>query len=158
MKTIHYFILNLLLAVLWIILNREGNIFHFLLGYGIGFFILWAFQYLLKTAAYVRTVKNFVKFVFIFTWLFLRSNLNMVKIILFTPKNKINPSFISYPIHDLSYFEALLMSQLITLTPGSVSTELEKKVLWIHLIDLKDPQQEIQNINNLKNLITGFTR
>jgi len=158
MKTIHYFILNLLLAVLWIILNRKGDVFHFLLGYGIGFFILWAFQYLLKTAVYVRVVKCFVKFVFIFIWLFLKSNLNMVKLILFTPKNKINPSFISYPIQDLSYFEALLMSQLISLTPGSASVNLEKKVLWIHLIDLKDRQQEIQNIINLKHLITGFTR
>lgn len=158
MKTIHYFILNLLLAVFWIILNRQGDVFHFLFGYGIGFFILWAFQYLLKTASYIRTVKCFVKFTITFIWLFLKSNLNMVKIILFTPKNKIKSSFISYPINDLSYFEALLISQLITLTPGSVSVELEKTVLWINLIDVKDQKLDMQNINNLKHLIIGFTR
>lgn len=158
MKTAHCFILNLLLAVLWIILNREADIIHFLVGYGIGFFILWAFQYLLKTSSYVRKVKGFVKFIFVFSWLFLSSNFNMVKLILFTPKNQINPSFISYPVHDLSYFEALLISQFTTLTPGSVSVNLEKAVLQVHLIDLKDLEQAIQNIDRLKHLILGFTR
>lgn len=158
MKTIHYFILNLLLAVLWIILNRKGDVFYFIIGYGIGFFILWAFQSLLKTAAYVRTVKSFIKFIFTFIGLFLNSNWNVVKIILFTPKNKINPSFISYPTQDLTYFEVLLISQIVNLSPGSVTVEIEKTALRIHLIDLKDKHQEIQNLNRLKNLITGFTR
>ncbi len=158
MKPIHYLILNIILAVLWIILNGEADIFNFLLGFGIGFMILWTFQYLLNTSKYVKMARGFVKFIFSFSLMFIKSNLNMVKIILFYYKNKINPSFISYPIQDLTHFEALLLSQFITLTPGSVSVNLEKSVLRVHLIDLKEPERVFKNIDEIKFLILGFTR
>lgn len=158
MKPIHYLILNILLAVLWIILNGEADIFHFLLGFGIGFLILWTFQYLLNAANYVNRAKGFIRFAFSFSLMFLQSNLNMAKIILFYYKNTINPSFISFPIHDLTHFEALLLSQFITLTPGSVSVNLEKAILRVHIIDLKEPEEVFKNIDEIKFLILGFTR
>ena len=158
MKPIHYLILNILLAVLWIILNGEADIFHFLMGFGIGFLILWTFQRLLNTSKYVKMARGFVVFIFIFSLIFIKSNLNMVKVILFYYKNEINPSFVSYPIHELTHFEALLLSQLITLTPGSVSVNLEKSVLLVHIIDLKEPEQVFKSIDEIKFLILGFTR
>lgn len=158
MKPINYLILNILLAVLWIILNGEADIFHFLIGFGIGFLILWTFQYLLNASKYVKMARGFVRFTFIFLLIFIKSNLNMAKIILFYYKNKINPSFISYPIHDLAHFEALLLSQFIALTPGSVSVNLEKSVLRVHIIDLKEPERVFKNIDEIKFLILGFTR
>lgn len=158
MKPIHYLILNILLAVLWMILNGQADISHFLLGFGIGFLILWIFQYLLNASNYVRMARGFVRFLFSFSLMFLKSNLNMAKIILFYYKNTINPSFFSYPIHDLTHFEALLLSQLITLTPGSVSVNLEKSILRVHLIDLKESDHACKNIDEIKSLILGFTR
>lgn len=158
MRTVHYFILNLFLAILWILLNREASVFQFLLGFAIGLLILWASQFLLQTTGYVHKVKGFIRFVFSFARLFFIANLSMVKIILFTPKDKINPSFLSYPIEDLSRFEALLLSQFISLTPGSVSVKFKKPHLWVHLIDLKDKEKAMNSIDELKELILGFTR
>lgn len=158
MKPIHYLILNILLAVLWIILNGEADIFHFLLGFTIGFLILWTFQYLLNASKYIKMANGFVRFIFSFSLIFIKSNLNMAKIILFYYKNTINPAFISYPIHDLTHFEAFLLSQFITLTPGSVSVNLEKSLLRVHIIDLTEPERVFKNIDEIKFLILGFTR
>lgn len=159
MKASHHFLINLFLAIIWIILLRQPNMFQFLLGFGIGWIILWAFQSILNTSSYIQRTKGLVKFLFIFSWLFLKANFNVAKIILFVPKNQIHPAFIAYNIQDLSRFESLLLSQFITLTPGTISVNLEKNLLWIHVLDLKDKQQTIQEIDLfLKHPILKFTR
>jgi len=158
MKATHCFILNLFLAIIWIILNREAGVFQFLLGFGMGFFILFIFQRPLSTAAYVKRIKGFVKFIFVFIFLFISSNVNVAKVIIFYPKKDIVPSFISYPVDDLSHYESLLISQFITLTPGSVSVKLDESELIIHRLNVEDIDQVIANLDKLKYLILGFIR
>jgi multicomponent Na+:H+ antiporter subunit E len=158
MKASHCFIFNLFLGILWIILNGEADIFQFLFGFGIGFAILWTFQHVLNAETYVRRAGGFIRFLCVFIYLFVISNINVARVILFYYKTDISPSYISYSIEDLSKVESILISQFITLTPGSVSVRLGRGELIVHLLNVRDEKKAIANIDRLKRLVIGFTR
>ena len=62
--------------------------------------------------------------------------------------------FIAFPLTVESDFEIALLANLITLTPGTLSVDVseDRKVLYIHCIDVPDPEGTIADIRN------GFER
>ncbi|PIQ42733.1 MAG: hypothetical protein COV52_06440 [Gammaproteobacteria bacterium CG11_big_fil_rev_8_21_14_0_20_46_22] len=58
-----------------------------------------------------------------------------------SPKLSIRPGVIALPIPGDTDLEITLLANLITLTPGSLSLDVspDKKVLYIHSIDIDDP-------------------
>ncbi|MCB1113957.1 MAG: Na+/H+ antiporter subunit E [Chlamydiia bacterium] len=158
MKTTHYLILNLLLAIVWTILIRSATIFQFALGFFLGFLILAVFEYALKSEKYAKRVKGAFYFTFAFLKLFMLSNFEVAWIILSGKSKAVTPAFIRYPVNDMTKFEALLMSQFISLTPGSVSVKLEKDSLHVHLLNMKEEKEAQENFNYLKGIIQRFTR
>jgi multisubunit Na+/H+ antiporter MnhE subunit len=109
----------------------------------------------------MRRLMGLISFIFLFFYLIIKANLNVAKLVLFVPNNKTHPGFLKYSIQDLTFFEVLLLSQCITLTPGTITTKLdwENKSLTIHVLDLVSPQDVIEEIEKkLKEKILEFTR
>jgi multicomponent Na+:H+ antiporter subunit E len=155
------FVMNLILAVVWLILSPQTTLMNFLMGYGIGFILIFLFHRLLNAQSYVKRMFGFVLFILNFLWNFLQSNFSVARIILFVPKNQIHTGFIKYDVSGLRRFEILMLSQLITLTPGTISVELldNYHTLLIHVLDARQPEKIYQSIDKqLKEPFLRFTR
>jgi multicomponent K+:H+ antiporter subunit E len=57
------------------------------------------------------------------------------------PLDRLNPAFIEVPLDIADPFVATLLGSIVSLTPGTVSVEIERerKVLLVHALDVDDP-------------------
>lgn len=65
-----------------------------------------------------------------------------------SPKLKLRPAIIAYPLTVTSDAEITLLANLITLTPGTLSVDVssDRKTLYIHAIDVGDREALIGSI------------
>lgn len=68
------------------------------------------------------------------------STLKVAKVTI-SPKLSIRPGVIALPIPGDTDLEITVLANLITLTPGTLSLDVspDKKVLYVHSIDIADP-------------------
>ncbi|MNR82680.1 Na(+)/H(+) antiporter subunit E1 [compost metagenome] len=77
-----------------------------------------------------------------------RSCLNVSRLILFTPRNKLNSQFIRIPLDMRNPYGLAMLSCLINSTPGTVWVEIlpDSHELALHVFDLHDEQWWIDTI------------
>lgn len=71
-----------------------------------------------------------------------------VAVWIFKSNEKLRPGFLKMPL-DLKNENALvILAQMITLTPGTISLDFspDRKVLWIHVLHTDNPAQSIADI------------
>ncbi|MDR5897998.1 Na+/H+ antiporter subunit E [Halomonas vilamensis] len=71
-----------------------------------------------------------------------------VSLLIWSPKRAPHPGFIEYPLHVQDRLAITLLANTITMTPGTVSTNisLDKSSLLIHALDMSDEQALIRDI------------
>lgn len=64
------------------------------------------------------------------------------------PLDRIRPGFVDVPLDLDDPFVATLLAGIVTLTPGTVSidVDMEKRILSVHALNLPDPAQTIAEI------------
>jgi multicomponent Na+:H+ antiporter subunit E len=136
------FICNLLIAILWLLLSAVPSVGSFATGFIIGFGLLVLFRPVLPPDDYVRRVWAFVRFVLIFAGEFLLSNLGVARTVLFRRTANMEADFVIYDTSGLRPVEVLLLSHLISLTPGTVTVEIAPDYghLLLHVLDATDPE------------------
>ena len=69
------------------------------------------------------------------------ANLQLAYAVLFIRNKDLNPGFLIYDLKGCSKLEMLILSHMITLTPGTTSVYLcaKKQELTIHAFDAKSP-------------------
>ncbi|MCU0800415.1 MAG: Na+/H+ antiporter subunit E [Rhodobacteraceae bacterium] len=101
----------------------------------------------LITAAYwpnqprIRSVPALLSYLLLVLWDIIIANIQVARIILFMPRDKINSAWIAVPI-ELQAPEAIsLLAGTITMTPGTVSADMSScgRVLLIHSLHAPDP-------------------
>lgn len=150
-----------MMGLTWLFLSKDRSTFDLFFGLVLSFGILYVFRSVLSTQAYVRRVVNFFRWLLIFVREFILSNLHVAWIILTRKHDKIEPHWIELDVSDMRFEEMIILSQTITLTPGTCSTELDDKNgrLLVHILDARDPQDVARSIrNNLKQPLLDFTR
>lgn len=154
-------IIHIMMALTWLFLSQDRTMFDLFLGLVLGFVVLYVFQSVLSTSGYIRGVVSLVRWFVIFIREFLVSNLNVAWIILSRRTQSIEPRFIEIDVSDLRLEEAVVLSQTITLTPGTCAVELDldKGKLLIHILDAEDPTEVASSIDkNLRLTLLAFTR
>lgn len=154
-------IIHVLMGITWLFLSQGRTTFDLFFGLVVGFGILYVFQSVLSTQNYVKRVLNLFRWFFIFIREFILSNLHVAYIILFRNNASLEPGFLEMDISDMTFEETILLSQTITLTPGTCATELdhEEGTLLIHILDAADPNQVAKSIRkNLGQPMLDFTR
>ncbi|MCB1118431.1 MAG: Na+/H+ antiporter subunit E [Chlamydiia bacterium] len=123
------------LTLIWLLLSRSHTLFNFIIGYLIGLVILFTFPKILHSRHYLNRTLGFANFLIQFTLTFLKANYAVAKIILFTPST-VRPAFFSYDSSHLTRFELLVLSNCITLTPGTTTTDIspDGKTLTVHAL------------------------
>ncbi|MGF1530475.1 MAG: Na+/H+ antiporter subunit E [Puniceicoccaceae bacterium] len=153
-------LMNLAIAQIWHLL-MGGGVVGLVLGFAFGFVLLRSFKSLLRSDEYVRRLVNFFRFFLVFIRQFVLSNLVLARAILFKNSNTLDPNFFTYSLEGLRRWEIFLLSQCISLTPGTTSVQVSEdfKTLIIHGFDVDEPEVMRREIDEtLKAAILAFSR
>jgi multicomponent Na+:H+ antiporter subunit E len=85
--------------------------------------------------------------VVIFVWELVKSSVRVAVIVL-SPQRDLAPAIVAYPLTVDRDFEITVLANLITLTPGTLSLDVsdDRKTLYIHSIDVPDPDGLVDDI------------
>ncbi|SHI19279.1 Na+/H+ antiporter subunit E [Ferrimonas marina] len=144
-----YFLLNLFLAVAWMLVNGAYSGLDFLIGYGVGYLALALSQPFGLSTSYFKRTQAAVKLLFYFLYLMIVSVMRVVWDVL-TPTHLSEPDIVHVPLTASSDLEITLLANLLSLTPGSLSLDVseDRKYLVIHAMFAADHAEVIDEIKN----------
>jgi multicomponent Na+:H+ antiporter subunit E len=155
------FIVNLVIAIMWLLLSSQRSLADFVIGLVIGFAMLAGFQVLVGSRDYTRRTLALLGFALAFAKQFVLANLSIAGVVLFRSRDSLSPNFITYDVAELHRGEILLLAYCITLTPGTTSVNLSEdfKTLIIHAMDADQPDRIRREIDvGLRQPLLRFTR
>lgn len=137
---------NLLFAVIWALFFGGFTWLTVLSGLTVGYAILWLLQPLQgASSGYFKRVWYWIKLIVMFHWELFVSSLQVLWDI-FTPTHLSNPAIIEMPLDVKSDAGILLVTNLISLTPGTLSIDVseDRKTLKLHVMFADDPDGVIR--------------
>jgi len=142
-------LLNFFLAFLWMFLKTDFTPASFVVGYFWGLVILFIFRSYFPDRFYLHRVWAVIKLFFLFIKELLLSNLNVLMHVL-KPKVDIKPGIFALPTDLQKDWEIMLLGNLITLTPGTLTVDVsdDNKILYIHAINIDDVKESVDGIKN----------
>ena len=144
------FIFNLLLAVTWAALWGSFSFVQLSLGFAIGFASLWIAQPLFggPNGYYLRAWR-ILRLILFFIYDLCVSSIRVAYDVL-TPKDLSNPAILEMPLDVESDIEILLVTNLISLTPGTLSLDVtpDRKTLIVHAMFADDPDAVIASLKS----------
>jgi multicomponent Na+:H+ antiporter subunit E len=144
------FLLNLLLAVIWAGLWGSFTLTQLTFGFVVGFATLWIAQPLFggPSGYYVRAYR-IVRLVLFFLYDLCVSSIRVAYDVL-TPTDYSNPAILEMPLDVKSDIEILLVTNLISLTPGTLSLDVtpDRKTLIVHAMFADDPEAVIKSLKS----------
>ena len=144
------FLLNLMLAVIWAGLWGSFTLIQLTFGFVIGFATLWIAQPLFGgTNGYYLRAWRIVRLILFFVYDLCVSSLQVAFDVL-TPKDRSNPAILEMPLDVKSDIEILLVTNLISLTPGTLSLDVtpDRKTLIVHAMFADDPEAVIADLKS----------
>src|SRR5699024_7294459 len=156
------FLLNLFIALLWVLLKDEDalRVQTVVTGFIIGAFIIFFMRRFFGGTFYLHRVVALLKLVFIFISETIQSSIVVIKHIL-SPKINIEPGIFSYKTTMSTEWELTTLSLLLTLTPGSVVMEINEtgNVMYIHAMDIKRYKSDLErSLQKFEKVIMEVTR
>ena len=144
------FVLNVILAFVWAALWGSFTLFQLTAGFLVGFATLWVAQPLFggPSPYYVRAYR-IVRLILFFLYDLVMSSLQVAYDVL-TPTDYSNPKILEMPLDVKSDIEILLVTNLISLTPGTLSLDVtpDRKTLIVHAMFADDPAAVIESLKS----------
>lgn len=142
-------LLNFILAFVWMFLKTSYTPASFFVGYFFGLLIIYTFRRFFTTRFYLLRVVAVVNLIYIFSRELILSNISVLKVIL-APKLAIKPGIFAFPTELTEAWEITVLSNLITLTPGTLVVEVsdDNRILYVHAMNIDDADEAIDSIRN----------
>ena len=133
--------MNVLLAVAWMGLTGTVSLAGLLTGYVIGYAALWIVQPLTGETSYFRRVVAWIRLIVMFHYELVLSSLAVAWDVL-TPTLRARPAMVDVPLDVRTDAGILLVTNLITLTPGTLSVDVspDRRTLRVHAMFGDDPE------------------
>ncbi|MBX3569834.1 MAG: Na+/H+ antiporter subunit E [Rhizobiaceae bacterium] len=150
-----------LLALVWMAVTGSASIPNLLFGLALGALALSLVRG--RVASRVETVRPVRAAVLaaIFVRELVLSGCRVARIVM-SPRMQLNPAIFAYPLKVDRDFEITLLANLITLTPGTLSVDVsdDGKVLFVHALDARDPEQACRDIEQAfeRRILEAFRR
>jgi len=135
-------LLNLLLALAWILLTGEFTPANFFFGLIASYLLIW----LVSTAVgdsgeYTKKVVAVPAFILFFLAEIVKANVRVAFDVL-TIRHYMKPAIIGIELEAKTELEITMLANLITLTPGTLSLDIsdDRKVLYVHAMYVDDPE------------------
>lgn len=147
------FLLNLLLALVWVALSGQLTPLNFIIGLLLGYGLLALGQRAAGRSDYFKKVGRVLGLAGYFIWQLIVANLRVTYDIL-SPRHRMRPAVVAIPLDVQSSAEISLLANLITLTPGTLSLDVSpnRRMLYVHTMHVADAAQFKQEIKD------GFER
>lgn len=144
-------LMSIALIILWLLLNNTFSFGHILLGTLLGIMIPWFTNRFWPERPRICKRRLFLKFFFVtFLYDVVVANLNVVRLILQPDIAKLRPKFFEVPLDIADPMVISILANVISMTPGTVSTEIsaDKKTLIVHGLDVPDEQAAVAEIKS----------
>jgi len=142
-------LLSLLLLILWLLLNNSAAPGHLVLGAAFGIIIplftrrFWPQRLAVGhfTAALHLAGRVIVDIV--------QANFSVAKVVL-GPKSAVRPMFVKVPLDVKSDFAVTLLASVVSLTPGTVSADIDvaNGFLLVHALSTEQPDDLVRQIKS----------
>ena len=141
------FLLNIFLALGFSAVLGQLNLSGFVSGFVVGYGALWLTKPLYGKTRYFERLPKIFGLIGFFGKELLVSNLRVLWDVI-TPRHISRPGIIGLPLDARTDAEIMLVANLISLTPGTLSLDLseDRRVLYIHVMFLDDIQETRQQI------------
>lgn len=148
---ISFFLLNLLLAVLFVALIGEVSLLTILGGMIIGLIIVGMVARGSGRRGYATRVLTVFRFLIYFIYILVKANVE-VAIEIMTPGFTMKPRLIRYDVSDLTDVETTSLANAITLTPGTLSADItdDGDALYIHCMYAQDRAEAVAGLDQLR--------
>ena len=136
------FVANLVLTVAWALFIGNFNSLTLAGGFVLGYVVLWLLQPLMGSrSGYFLQVWYWSKLLVLFLYELLVSSLAVLWDIV-TPNHRARPAIVDMPLDVRSDVGILLVTNLISLTPGTLSIDVspDRKTLKVHAMFADDPE------------------
>lgn len=154
------FLSNVLLSFIWVFLMEDLRTLQFLVGFVIGYLILYMFRGLLPEQSYFRRTIGFLKYLGYFLYKNMEANL-IVAWETLSPTNHMRPGFLKINPEANTSLEITWLAATISLIPGTltVDTSEDDDFLYVHAMHIYDPEEIREEIlGELEPLILEFLR
>lgn len=140
---------NIMLTFIWVAITGQFVWSNFVFGFLLSFFLLWLITRDSATNKYFIQVPKIIGFMLYFLKEMLKANFEVAYDVI-TPKFFMKPGIVKYPLTATTDMEITLLSNLISLTPGTLILDLsdDRKVLYIHVMYLKSRDKFVNHIKN----------
>ena len=141
------FLLNIFLALGFSAVLGQFNLSGFIAGFIVGYLALWLTKPLYGQTRYFQRLPKVLGLIGFFVKELLVSNLRVLWDVI-TPQYISRPGIIGIPLEARTDAEIMLVANLISLTPGTLSMDLseDRRVLYIHVMFLDDIEQTREQI------------
>ncbi len=141
------FLVNLFLAVGFSAVVGQLNLGGLLVGFAIGYLALWITRSPREETGYFKRVPRIVNLFVYFIWQLIVSNFRVLWDVV-TPGHRSRPGIIGVPLDAETDLEILLVANLISLTPGTLSIDVsdDRKILYVHVMFLENVASEQADI------------
>lgn len=146
-------IINIFLAVAWSGFTGQFTPGNLILGFILGYLILWVSRRAFKPSSYFEKVPQLLGVILYLFWDLVVANIRVAYLIL-SPLDNLRPRVIAVPLDTCSEIEMTAIANWVSLTPGTLSLDVteDRCVLYVHSMDAPDPEKVRRDIKE------GFER
>jgi multicomponent Na+:H+ antiporter subunit E len=131
---------NVALAFIWAAINGSYTVADLALGFLIGYVVIMLADAEPLPGPYARKVARLVHFSGFYIYELVLSSLRVAMDVL-TPRQRARPAILAIPLEPgQSDGRKTLLANLITMTPGTMSLDLEGDTLYVHAMFADDPE------------------
>ena len=143
-----------LLFGLWMVLTLSWHVENILVGLGISFGIALFYVKLFQDSK-LQSINIYWLFVYILVLLknLITSNFKITKRTL-SKNMRLDPAIVGVKTTLNSEWKILLLANSITLTPGTLTLEVEDDILYIHVIECKSQDKKYEIIREFEEIIS----
>lgn len=149
-------LINLFVALAWAYFFEPFSWLNLFLGYGVGAVLTWLAVRAEGRRFYLAAVWGGLRLVVRLVWEQLKSTVWVSRLVL-APQDRRQPGIVGVPVTVREDWQRVLVANMITLTPGTVSVRFspDRSRLYIHVVDLKAPDEIAEAEQLFERLVRG---
>ena len=131
---------NLVLAIFWVAVTGSASLHNLIFGLLIGAISVGLVRHQIGGTGYFSRSKRVVGLFCLFLYELMASAWSVAKLVC-SPRMNLQPAIFRYELSLEDDFQIVLLANMITLTPGTLTIDVsdDKKYLYIHALDCADP-------------------
>lgn len=149
-------LLNLVVTLAWIVVTESYTLSTAVLGFGVGAVLTWLTARATGQRFYLSAVWGVIWFILRFLVEQVKGTIDVAWTIL-NPRSRPEPGIIEIPFEVEKPWQKLMVANMITYTPGSVSTMLspDRSRVYVHVLDLNPRGHMVASARLFERMVRG---